>query len=399
MENRESAPGGLYIHIPFCIRKCRYCDFYSITDQSLLPAYLQGLEGEFATLANSGLIFDTIYIGGGTPSLLSAPQVERLISVARRQVKIAAECEISLEVNPASVTTRRLRAYRRAGVNRLSVGVQSFQDRHLEVLGRVHRAAEAIETVKAARAAGFSSVSLDLIYGIFDQTPGQLQQDLDQAVALRPNHISAYTLTIEPDTPLGRACRQEQLRPLEDDQVAEMMQQVVTSLTAGGFRQYEISNFARPGHCSRHNQKYWTGAPYIGLGAAGHSFLPPLRYWNQANVKDYLEAIAAGRCPRAGSEILSAGQQLAETVLLRLRTTTGLDLMALTHRFGINLAGLWCDALEILKKQGLLRARNARVALTPRGMRVADAVTRMLLDKLPAVLPEPVSNGPGPAPV
>jgi len=385
--------GGLYLHIPFCIRKCLYCGFYSVTDQSLLPAYLRALERELVSLADTNLVFDTLYIGGGTPSLLSAPQVERLISVARRQAKIAADCEITLEVNPATGPAGRLRAYRRAGVNRLSVGVQSFHDRHLEVLGRVHRAAEAIETVTEARAAGFSSLSLDLIYGIFDQTPRQLQEDLERAIALSPNHVSAYTLTIEPDTPLGRACHQGQLRPLDDDQVAEMMQQVVTTLAAGGFRQYEISNFARPGHCSRHNQKYWTGTPYIGLGAASHSFLPPLRYWNQASVKDYLGAIAAGRSPRAGSETLSAAQQLTETVMLRLRTTAGLDLTTVARRFGINLQRLWRDALETLGEQGYLHEGDGRVALTPRGMLVADAVTRMLLDKLPAVLPEPDRYG------
>jgi oxygen-independent coproporphyrinogen-3 oxidase len=389
LKTPEPAPGGLYIHIPFCLQKCRYCNFYSISDQALIPVYLRALEAEIASLAGATLRFDTLYIGGGTPSLLSARQLERLIRLVRRHLEIAPGSEITLEVNPGTTTASRLQAYRQAGVNRLSIGVQSFNSQHLKALGRLHSAAENEDTVRAARITGFDSISLDLIYGIFGQTAAQLAQDLDQTVALDPDHVSAYTLTIEPETPLGVACRRGQVTPLNDNQAAQMITQVITTLTDHGYRQYEISNFSKSGHRSRHNQKYWYGAPYVGLGAAAHSYQPPERYWNRPCVKGYLRASASDCSPCAGSETLSTAQQLAEFVMLRLRTTDGFDLGATEQQFGINLERLWKDVMADLRWQGLLLNENKRVTLTQRGMLVADAVTRLLLGNLPADLPGP----------
>ena len=292
---------GIYVHVPFCVRKCAYCDFYSITDLGLKPAFLSALRAEIAATAAGGLVFDTIHIGGGTPSTLEPGEVEAILALLASRFRFEAPVEITLEANPGTVDRDRLKGFRAAGVNRLTVGVQSFDAANLELLGRIHTAAEAERAVADARAAGFDELGLDMIYGLPDQTASAWAADLERALAHAPEHLSCYMLTIEPGTPLGRLRDSGRLRPAPDDRVAELFTQTSEMLTARGYRHYEIANFARcdaadcaGAHVSRHNSKYWAYAPYLGFGPAAHSFLPPRRFWNHGNLGRYVEAVRAG---------------------------------------------------------------------------------------------------------
>jgi oxygen-independent coproporphyrinogen-3 oxidase len=381
-----TSAGGIYVHIPFCARKCSYCDFYSVEDLGLKPAFLAALQAEIASAHAEGLVFDTIYIGGGTPSTLLPAEVGRIIESLAARFRFEGAVEVTLEANPGTVGPDKLKGFRAAGVNRLTIGVQSFDPGRLDLLGRIHTSVQAERAVADARAAGFDEIDIDLIYGLPGQTACAWTDDLERALAHNPEHLSCYMLIIEPGTPMARMRDSGRLKPPPDDQVAELFVLTSELLTGRGYRHYEIANFARcdagraDAHVSRHNSKYWSYAPYLGFGPAAHSFLPPRRFWNERNLAGYVEAIGAGGAPPRGEEVLTADQQLSEVIMLGLRTAAGLDLVDFAHRFGTEAARACAEAAAPFAEQGLLACDRTRCAPTLRGMLYHNTIVGALTE-------------------
>lgn len=376
---------GLYVHVPFCVTRCAYCNFYSTTRLSRRDDYAAAAMAEMA-LAQTGreLMVDTVYFGGGTPSLLPAPTLEGLLLKARSCFNLAADPEITVEVNPESTGRSLFAAYRRIGVNRLHVGVQSFNDDALHRLGRVHGGAAARKAFDTARAGGFDNIGIDLIYGIPGQDVQAWRRDLSAALDLEPEHISCYALSFEPGTRLAAARRRGVLPPVTEAQLGRFFQITGATLRRCGYEHYEISNFAKtPALRSRHNQKYWFGAPYIGIGPSAHSFRNGRRWWNHRSLQRYLENLAAGRRPTAGSEHLSRLQQMIEAVYLRLRTADGLNLADFNRRFNIDLARRAAGDFEDLAQKGFLRRSGDVRVLTLKGLRFHESIAAMLIERLP----------------
>jgi oxygen-independent coproporphyrinogen III oxidase len=373
-------PGGIYVHVPFCRRKCPYCDFYSIADLSLMPAYLQALELEIRRSRPGRLVCDSIYIGGGTPSLLSAAQVGRILAALFAYIRFQEPVEITLEANPGTVGPQELAGFRAAGINRLNIGVQSFQDENLGRLGRIHTADDARRVLAQARAAGFDNLGIDLIYGLPGQGPEEWRQELAEAVRFGLEHIACYMLTLEPGTPLAEAHRAGRFHPAPEERAAELFLATADYLTGQGYRHYEVSNFARTGaHLSRHNGKYWSCRPYLGFGPAAHSCMPPQRFWNHRSLKRYLADLAAGKSPRAGREELTAAQQMTEFIMLGLRTAEGVDVAEFRKRFGVDFNERFGVAAVALAARRLLTLEGGRCAATLRGMLYLNTVTAELI--------------------
>jgi oxygen-independent coproporphyrinogen III oxidase len=385
----DTPPGGIYIHIPFCRRKCAYCDFYSTTDLSLMPAFLEALEREIRGVPPGALSCDSIHFGGGTPSLLAPPETARILCTLAAVVPLRSPVEITLEANPGTLGPAELSAFRAAGVNRLTIGVQSFQDPHLKLLGRIHTAAEARRVIEQARAAGFGNLGIDLIYGLPGQSRDSWRQDLEEAAGRGLEHIACYMLTLEPGTPLSERHRLGGFDPAPEKEVAELFLATEEFLTRSGYTHYEVSNFARcdpaaegGAWVSRHNCKYWSYAPYLGFGPAAHSFLPPRRFWNHRSLTRYLSDLASGRAPREAAEELSGAQQMTEIVMLGLRTKWGVDLADFRQRFGEEPAAALTAAAEGSIARGLLKVNGSRLAPTLRGLLYLDRVTGDLLQTL-----------------
>lgn len=345
-------PKGLYIHVPFCVRKCRYCDFYSVTELSLAEEYAKAAARNIAALDG---VFDTVYFGGGTPSLLSPAQLSRILAAA----ETVPNAEISMECNPNSVTPDYLKAVREAGVNRISFGVQSFCDTELQMLGRLHTAREAIAAVNGAYSAGFENISADIMLAVSGQTISTLRQSLDILGTLPLTHVSAYMLKIEEGTPLARDAELLSLIP-DEEETAEMYLAAAEGLESMGFEQYEISNFAKGGFECRHNLKYWRCEEYAGIGPAAHSFWGGERYRCPADVKKF---IADGVQEKI---FLEKGGGSGERAMLSLRLT----------REGIKL-GEYPAAAEkaaVLIKNGLAEIKNGSLTLTPKGCLVSNQI-------------------------
>ncbi len=383
MTQTESA--GLYIHIPFCRRKCLYCDFYSVEDPARIPAFVEGLTAEMSLYRSVGFRFDTLYLGGGTPSLLTPNQAARITEAAHKTFDLSADAEITLEVNPGTATAATLSGYRSAGVNRLNIGVQSFRDRHLGFLGRIHSAASAEAAIRAARKAGFEHLGLDLIYGLPGMSPEAWKADLNRAADFEPAHLSCYLLTWEEGTPLHRLWQEGRRRPPPDALCADLFQLTGDVLADRGYVRYEVSNFARsPALQSRHNRKYWSLAPYLGLGPSAHSFDPgrSVRRWNHRRLERYLADLSAGRPPVADRETLDEEQRMMETVYLGLRTAAGIDLIDWERRFGRAARERLERAAEPMAAEGLLEPTPRRRRPTRRGMRYADGMAARICDQL-----------------
>jgi oxygen-independent coproporphyrinogen-3 oxidase len=365
---------GLYIHIPFCIRKCAYCGFYSVTDRSRIPAFRSALRREMDLYRGWAVSFDTIYLGGGTPSVLPPDDLERLIAEIRAAFTIAGGAEVTVEANPGDITERLLKAIRRAGVNRLNIGVQSFDDGILALLGRRHDRAQAVAAVAAARDAGMDNVGIDLIYGVPGQGMGPWLATLSDAVALNPDHLSCYQLTLEEGTPIAeRLSRGEISLPGETLQ-ADLFLNTSEVLEENGYIHYEVSNFARPGRESRHNRKYWDHIPYLGLGPAAHSFSGRERRWNRRSLDAYIGDLESGREPIEAREILSDGQLRLESLFLGFRTRRGICLEAFRNRCGRDLLKDKRDMIDRLSREGLVEIHDGFLRPTRAGMAVADSL-------------------------
>lgn len=370
---------GLYVHIPFCQAKCSYCDFTSYVGLNpLFAPYVEALGAEMAWYAEVGFPeADTLYIGGGTPTILPTHLLERVLKGVRRHFRLSPQAEITVEANPARADEGKLQMLRAAGVTRLSLGVQSLRDGELALLGRIHTAAEALASYWQARAAGFANINLDLIYGLPGQRLSDWQATLEQALALRPEHLGCYALTLEEGTPLADRVSAGELPPPDDDLAAEMYELAEERLEQAGYHHYEISNWAwSPAHISRHNMRYWRYESYLGLGAAAHSFRRAHRWWNVSHPETYIARLKGARSTPstwespagAGGEVISRGMAMAEMVMLGLRLVEeGVGLANFAQRFGKPLERVYGAEIEALAQIGLLEIAPDRIRLTPRG--------------------------------
>jgi len=387
LENQDSSGlAGLYIHIPFCLRKCHYCAFYSITDMTMPEAFVHGLEKEVSLLDNAAVAFDTIYLGGGTPSVLSPLQVRRIIKAVKSRFDFTKKPEITIEANPGTLSTHALQAWRDCGINRVNLGIQSFHDERLGFLGRLHSAEEARRAIRKARDAGIVNLGLDLMYGLPNQTPQDWLKELKEAVSHEPEHLSCYMLTYEPGTPLHRWHQKDSFARLGDDAVRDLFDVTTDFLAGSGYEQYEISNFSREkAFRSKHNQKYWNHTPYVGLGPSAHSFVEPKRSWNHADLGEYLRDLESGMLPVRDSELLDSGQLMLETVFLGLRTARGIDLGLFKKRYQVDFADYFVQALEALRDRSLLdlvSLSSRRFALTKEGRAFADAIAGVFAEHM-----------------
>ena len=375
------------MHVPYCVRKCPYCDFYSSADHSSIPDFLECLVLEMEMAGESGQAHDSLYLGGGTPSVLDPGQIDRIIKTASEHFKINHDVEITLEVNPGTVTRDSLADYRKAGINRLNIGVQSFNDDNLRFLGRIHASAESGFSIKWARQAGFDNIGLDLIYGLPGQDKRNWLGDLNQAINSEIEHLSCYMLTCESGTPLSRDVDSGRVKLPRGESVRELFDVTIDHLNNHGFRQYEISNFARqtaedaPALQSRHNQKYWSFAPYIGFGPSAHSFNAPQRRWNHRSIQTYVRHIKAGQLPIAEKESLNRDQLVMEAIYLGLRTTRGIDLYKFARMFDMNFFKVFEAPISELIKDEMLLITETHCALTPKGMAYLDSIAGMIVSQ------------------
>ncbi len=384
MNLSSNKAAGLYIHIPFCVRKCPYCDFYSVTDLSLKAKFLEALLREMQIDSVATLEFDTLYIGGGTPSVYNASEIGQIITSALQNFDFLPNPEISIEVNPGTVSIEQLQGYRQAGINRINIGVQSFYQKNLDFLGRIHTVKDAHGSIADARRAGFENIGFDLIYGLPDQSKANWLGDLNQAVEYGPAHLSCYMLTYEKGTPLYSRLKSGRLQALAEEEVRALFDTTIEFLEDHGYFQYEISNFARrenngETNVSRHNLKYWTFAPYIGLGPSAHSFIDPQRYWNVSSVDQYIETVQSGRLPLAEKEVLSREQQMIETIYLGLRTTIGIDLAGFKKKFRIDFMETFKELTSDLKRMNHIALTKDRCALTRQARALLDSITAMFV--------------------
>lgn len=372
---------GIYVHIPYCKRKCVYCDFYSTPAMGDVEAYVGCVARECAARREAVLgseRVNTLYVGGGTPSLLTPGQMHRLLDGLRRCTDLSGVEELTVEVNPDDVTAELMDCFAGEGVNRVSMGVQSFVDSELEFMGRRHNAAEALEAIATMRRAGIGNVSLDLIYGVPGQTMQSWRHSVEQAIATGAQHISAYSLSYEPGTRLWVMRQQGKIRETDDEVCVDMYRFLARALREAGYEHYEISNFARPGFRSRHNSAYWNFTPYLGLGAAAHSYDGHARSYNPSSIRQYVAAVIE-RGTAAVAEQLHDWERYDEEVMLRLRTADGLDARLLESKFGADAARQFSQKARRHIAQGLLQRHGDTYSLTDSGVMMADAVIRDLM--------------------
>ena len=353
---------------------------------SSMDRFLLALEKEIALRASefsAGTTIESIFFGGGTPSLLSAQQFDRLFASINKYYQIDADAEITCESNPGTVELSKLHDFRSAGFNRVSFGIQSFHDDDLKFLTRIHSAVEAEKAVASAYEAGFTNVSCDLIFALPNQTPERWKENLRRAIALNPKHISAYALIVEEQTPLASMVKNKLIAPLPDEEDAALYEITIETMNAHGFEQYEVSNFAKPGYRSRHNYNYWNHTDYIGLGPSAHSFCKNSpasgkRWWNVRSIQRYCDALEKEEYPVAGSESIDKEKFFTEEIFLGLRST-GIDLKKLYPLYGEDIFSLKREDLARMEQDGLLHRQNNIISLTSKGYAVCDEVAGRLI--------------------
>lgn len=370
---------GLYVHIPFCVSKCAYCAFYSMPSLKMKVAFLRALLSEMASRVPylNGEQVNTVYFGGGTPSILSVEELDVILRAIRQHYRVSDQAEFTLEANPDTLSLDYLSALRKAGVNRLSIGIQSFFDEDLRYLSRRHDSTHARQCIGWARQAGFDNLSLDLIYGLPTATAERWRQNLDLFFETGAQHLSAYALTVEPNTILEKQIATGKALPVREDDAVRDYEILVERAAKEGFVHYEISNFARPGFRSKHNCSYWNRTPYIGFGPAAHSFDGNSRQWNVAHLQRYIHGIEAGH-PDFEQETLTPEQRYDEYVMTTLRTMWGIDLKYMKREMGERFSTYCERQAESLVSQGRLTRTNEFLHLDDRQMLFADGIAAEL---------------------
>jgi oxygen-independent coproporphyrinogen-3 oxidase len=374
MRNKLFFMSSLYIHIPFCQRKCFYCSFaVAISQEHRFDEYVEALSIEAS--GHERELITTVYLGGGTPSMLSIKQLERLFCMIRSKFDLSLDCEITVEANPENLDLEKAKFLFGLGVNRVSLGVQTLNEAHLKYLGRVHDTAKALSAFNDLRRAGFNNINVDLMYSFPGQTPAQISRDVATVLSLGSEHVSIYTLTVDENSKFFIQKIKEQDSHDQGDQY-----QLVTDLLNGaGVSQYEVSNFSKPGFESKHNINYWMSGNYIGLGMSSHSHRDGRRSWNTSKLADYLKIIAAGENPEEGFEELSPSARLREALVFGLRMNRGVDLQVLVTKFGCALEENTQEQINQLVKGCLLSQRQNILQVTPAGRLVLDMIAVKLI--------------------
>lgn len=369
---------GLYLHVPFCLKKCSYCDFYSLPVQ---PGYMQRYVGAvIKELALKARYFEnrrirTVYLGGGTPSLLSSSDFFSIINSIRLNWDLDNEAEVSLEANPASLDGNALQSLQEAGFNRISLGVQSFQDRELQILGRSHNSRQAWQSIELIKNSGFSNFNLDLIYGIPGQTMGKWQETLARALEAQPTHLSIYLLQLDEETPLSRDIKAGRYQLSDEDTEAEMYQAAIQMIEKAGLAQYELSNFARPGYECQHNLGYWKAMEYVGVGPGAVSFQNHSRYLNKRSLQDYLSLAENDQEPELEElESMEARELMADALILGLRLCAGINPERLVQTYGINVLDYYKDIIEEYVSRELLEVGNNYLRLSRKAYFISNQV-------------------------
>ena len=370
-----------YIHIPFCDHKCIYCDFYSIVTSNNIQPFLKSVKKEinyYSNMYSEGRELISIYFGGGTPSLMEPDYIREIIDTIKEKFNVAENSEITLETNPGTVSLEKLKKFQEAGINRLSIGIQSFENEDLKFLTRIHNSETAIKTVNDAVTAGFENISLDLIFNLPNQTKKKWKENLKQAIDLPIKHISAYSLILERGTILNKMVLDEKVKIQDEDYDAELYSTTIDFLTANGFNQYEVSNFAKPGFECVHNNAYWHYTDYFGFGTSAHSFINNKRWWNFSSLKMYIENIERLGNAVAGSETITPEKALNEFVMLELRSS-GLNIKEFGNLFGDSWLKEKYPYFELLKKNDFVKISTGLIKMTNKGYAICDEILKELL--------------------
>ena len=376
---------SLYIHIPLCVKKCAYCDFASFAGrmahrERYVQAVCREIRAQAAFFGRRNVA--TVFFGGGTPTLLSGEQIEAMMGAVRDCFDVQQDAEISMEGNPGTLVMENLHAYRAAGVNRLSLGVQSMDDQLLAAIGRIHSAKEAEQAVRMAREAGFDNINLDLMYGLPGQSAMQWKETLQKAIALGPEHLSCYSLILEEGTPLHDSVRAGTCAPLPDEDEMEKMDTLTLLMTReAGYAQYEVSNFARMGRQCRHNIVYWECLPYLGVGLGAHSDMDGRRFYNPQSWEDYLAMAESELTERAHENRGTADERMFERMMMGLRQTRGVDAARFERDFGRTIEAVWPQTIAEMTRKNVMTFNKERIRLTPRGMQVMNGVLVSLMEE------------------
>lgn len=368
---------GLYLHIPFCIKKCNYCDFvsYSQSDE-MIDAYTKALIREMKMYSGdlSDYEVQTIFIGGGTPSILTPQKTHEITNEIFKCFNISDNVEFTIESNPGTLTNEKLQTYKNIGINRLSIGLQSFNNKILDFIGRIHSKEDFTQNFYLARNNGFENINIDLIYGLPNQTLSDWEETLKEIIKLNIEHVSAYSLKIEEGTVFKKLFDENRLELPDDEEDRKMYHLAIELLESYDIKQYEISNFSKPGYECKHNLIYWNNEEYVGLGVSAHSYLNKCRYSNENNINEYINCINSNHYPVKTKEIKDIEDEIAETVFLNLRLNKGLGIQYFKNRFNISIFEVYGDKIEKLVKLGLLSIDKNYIRLTSYGMDISNQV-------------------------
>jgi len=379
-ERKTEVPLGLYVHIPFCVRKCHYCDFTSgPLSAKARQMYLEALQEEIRSTSWRGCPATTVFLGGGTPSELTISELKELVTALTQAFKIEENAEWSIECNPGTTSKDYFAAVGEMGFNRVSLGVQSFEDSHLRTLGRIHNAEEARAAYHQLRRTGFDNLNLDLMFALPGQTLAGWRADLEEALGLSPEHLSLYNLTIEPGTEFGNRLVNGELKETDEDLAADMYELAMDLTRAAGYQQYEISNYCLPGRECVHHLIYWHNQPYLGFGISASSFMEGTRWTHTTSLTEYIRTASSGLVTRACQEKLNDREALGEEIMLGLRTEEGISTAALSSRYSFDVASLFSQTFQSLGHNGLLLQEGERVRLTRRGKMMANDVCAQFL--------------------
>lgn len=381
LNNYKLNNSAIYIHIPFCDHKCIYCDFYSIITTDNIQSFLSALKKEisyYSSSYNSDRNISSVFFGGGTPSLMEPDYIDEIISCLKRNFNIYKDAEITLETNPGTVDKEKLKAFKNTGINRISIGIQSFDENELKFLTRIHDSQTAINTVYDAAEAGFNNISIDLIFNLPDQTKERWKNNLETAIELPIKHLSAYSLILEKGTILNKMVLDGKVTIQDEDYDADLYETTIEFLASKGFYQYEVSNFAKPGYECLHNNAYWKYKDYLGFGPSAHSFVQNKRWWNFTSLKKYISEVYQKNNALMNFEILDDTQQHEEYVMLALRSS-GLNLNEYKNRFSDDWITKNNQYLIKLSEENYLQMDQLKIKLTPKGYAVCDEILKNIL--------------------